>query len=58
MTGLSGDRSLAGAQNRMPDAAGTALGPGVLFWLMGAAVGGGSWVAVGLRKVFAAGPAA
>ena len=37
--------------------AGTALGPGALFWLMGAAVGGGSWVAVGLRKVFAAGPA-
>ena len=35
--------------------AGTALGPGVLFWLMGAAVGGGSWAAVGLRKVFANG---
>ena len=37
--------------------AGTALGPGALFWLMGAAVGGGSWAAVGLRKAFAAGPA-
>ena len=36
--------------------AGTALGPGALFWLMGAAVGGGSWAAVGLRKVFAASP--
>ena len=32
--------------------AGTALGPGVLFWLMGAAVGGGSWAARGLQKVF------
>ncbi len=38
--------------------AGTALGPGALFWLMGAAVGGGSWAAVGLRKVFADSPAA
>ena len=38
--------------------AGTALGPGALFWLMGAAVGGGSWAAAGLRKVFVAGPAA
>ena len=36
--------------------AGTALGPGALFWLMGAAVGGGSWAAVGLRKVFTASP--
>ena len=34
--------------------AGTALGPGALFWLMGAAVGGGSWAASGLHKVFAA----
>ena len=34
-------------------ALGTALGPGVLFWLMGAAVGGGSWAARGLNKVFA-----
>ncbi len=34
-------------------AAGTALGPGVLFWAMGAAVGGGSWAARGLSKVFA-----
>jgi MFS family permease len=34
--------------------AGTALGPGALFWLMGAAVGGGSWAAKGLQKVFAA----
>jgi MFS family permease len=34
--------------------AGTALGPGVVFWLMGAAVGAGSWVAGGLRRVFAA----
>jgi MFS family permease len=37
-------------------AAGTALGPGVLFWLMGAAVGGGSWAARGLNKVFASDP--
>ena len=29
--------------------AGTALGPGLLFWLMGAAVGGGSWATKGLR---------
>ena len=34
--------------------AGTALGPGALFWLMGAAVGGGSWAAHGLQKVFVA----
>ena len=33
--------------------AGAALGPGVLFWVMGAAVGGGSLVAGGLQKVFA-----
>ena len=33
--------------------AGTALGPGALFWLMGAAVGGGSWAVNGLRRVFA-----
>jgi MFS family permease len=33
---------------------GTALGPGALFWLMGAAVGGGSWVAQGLQSAFAA----
>ncbi len=32
--------------------AGTALGPGMLFWLMGAAVGGGSWAARGLQSVF------
>ncbi len=30
--------------------AGTVLGPGVMFWLMGAAVGSGSWVARGLRR--------
>ena len=34
--------------------AGTALGPGAVFWLMGAAVGGGSWAVQGLRRVFAA----
>ena len=33
--------------------AGTALGPGVLFWLMGAAVGAGSQAARGLRRAFA-----
>ena len=33
---------------------GTALGPGVVFWLMGAAVGGGSWAVRGLQRVFAA----
>ena len=38
--------------------AGTALGPGVLFWLMGAAVGGGSWAARGLQKVFVSSPSA
>jgi MFS family permease len=32
---------------------GTALGPGALFWLMGAAVGGGSWAAKGLQRAFA-----
>ncbi|MBI3369402.1 MAG: MFS transporter, partial [Burkholderiales bacterium] len=32
--------------------AGTALGPGVMFWIMGVAVGAGSWVARGLRKAF------
>jgi MFS family permease len=32
--------------------AGTALGPGIMFWIMGAAVGSGSWVARGLREVF------
>jgi sugar phosphate permease len=32
--------------------AGTALGPGVMFWIMGAAVGSGSWVARGLRQAF------
>ena len=31
---------------------GTALGPGALFWLMGAAVGCGSWAAQGLTKAF------
>lgn len=29
---------------------GTALGPGALFWVMGAAVGGGSWAVNGLRQ--------
>ncbi len=33
---------------------GTALGPGVMFWIMGAAVGSGSWVARGLQRAFAA----
>ena len=33
--------------------AGTALGPGAVFWLMGAAVAGGSWAVQGLRRVFA-----
>ena len=37
--------------------AGTALGPVAVFWLMGAAVGGGSWAVQGLRRVFNA-PAA
>lgn len=32
--------------------AGTALGPGVMFWIMGAAVGSGSWVARGLSQAF------
>jgi len=32
--------------------AGTALGPGVMFWIMGAAVGAGSWPARGLRRAF------
>ncbi len=32
--------------------AGTALGPAAVFWLMGAAVGGGSWAVVGLKRVF------
>ncbi len=31
-------------------AAGAVLGPGVMFWLMGAVVGSGSWVARGLRQ--------
>ena len=30
--------------------AGTALGPGVMFWIMGVAVGSGSWAARGLRR--------
>ena len=30
--------------------AGTALGPGVMFWIMAAAVGSGSWIAGGLRR--------
>jgi len=30
--------------------AGTALGPGMLFWAMGAAVGAGSWAAQGLQR--------
>ena len=33
--------------------AGTALGPGAVFWLMGLAVGGGNWVARGLHRAFA-----
>lgn len=33
-------------------AVGTAVGAGVLFWLMGAAVGAGSWVARGLQRAF------
>ncbi|HSW03729.1 MFS transporter [Aquabacterium sp.] len=33
--------------------AGTALGPGVMFWVMGASVGAGSWVARGLSRAFA-----
>lgn len=32
-------------------AVGTALGPGALFWLMGAVVGGGSWALRGLKRV-------
>ncbi|WP_234413660.1 MFS transporter [Ideonella sp. A 288] len=32
--------------------AGTALGPGVMFWIMGAAVGAGSWPARGLKRAF------
>jgi MFS family permease len=32
---------------------GSAVGPGLMFWLMGAAVGCGSWVARGLDRVFA-----
>ena len=32
--------------------AGTVVGPGAVFWLMGAAVGGGSWALSGLKKVF------
>lgn len=34
--------------------AGSVLGPGVMFWIMGAAVGAGSWVARGLTRAFAA----
>ena len=34
--------------------AGTALGPAAVFWLMGAAVGGGSWAVKGLARMFAA----
>ncbi len=30
--------------------AGTALGPAVVFWAMAAAVGGGNWIARGLRR--------
>lgn len=33
--------------------AGTALGPGAVFWLMGLAVGGGNWAAQGLKRAFA-----
>lgn len=33
--------------------AGTALGAGAVFWLMGLAVGGGSWAVSGLKRVFA-----
>lgn len=37
--------------------AGTVIGPGAVFWLMGAAVGGGSWAVAGLRRVLAPPPA-
>ena len=33
--------------------AGSAVGPAVMFWIMGGAVGGGSWAASGLRQVLA-----
>ena len=33
--------------------AGTALGPGAVFWLMGALVGGGSWAVRGLTRAYA-----
>lgn len=36
-------------------AVGTLLGPAVMFWLMGAAVGSGSWVVLGLKKAAATG---
>ncbi len=36
--------------------AGTVIGPGAVFWLMGAAVGGGSWAVSGLKRVFAPPP--
>ena len=32
--------------------AGTALGPGAVFWLMGAVVGAGHWATGGLRRAF------
>ncbi len=32
-------------------ASGTVIGAGVLFWLVGASVGGGSWLVSGLRRV-------
>lgn len=34
--------------------AGSVLGPGVMFWIMGAVVGAGSWVARGLSRAFSA----
>ena len=34
--------------------AGTALGPAAVFWLMGAAVGAGSWAVAGLKRAFSA----
>ena len=32
--------------------AGTVIGTGAVFWLMGAVVGGGSWAVTGLKRVF------
>ena len=38
--------------------AGSAVGPAVMFWIMGSAVGSGSWAASGLRQVLATAAAA